>query len=137
MVREFSASTSFFNSSQYYKQELRIWGEKNNAGPFISTFVEIRWFSFVKMCMGIVNYEKGFAEMLKLFGEGKGPRIKESIGKIILSKSTFQNAHFLVQITKPISDTIAHFGKELDAFGPSLAELLFHSETLRYHFEGI
>lgn len=63
--------------------------------------------------MGVVNYEKYFAGMLKLSCEGKGPRIKEGISKIKVSKSTFQNAHFLVQIKKPISDTIANLFKNI------------------------
>lgn len=107
MVKEFTTMATFFTSSGYWKNKLKNWGS-SNEGSFISTFVEVRWYSFVKMCLSLKSFENGMREMVKRFQDGEGPLIPVKVINIVNSTRTFKMLNILSTIMKPIADSITY-----------------------------
>lgn len=41
----------YFHNSSHYKKVLLDWGNNNNVTRFLTKHIEIRWYSYVKMCL--------------------------------------------------------------------------------------
>lgn len=107
LVKKLTTVASFFSSSQYWRTELSKWGQENRAGPFVSSFVEVRWYSFIKMCMSVMAFQKGFEEMHTMYQGGVGTVIPSKVADLIADSSLFRDCEYIIQITKPLADAIA------------------------------
>lgn len=112
---------SFFTVSHFWSAQLKSWmKDEGNVHHFLQTFCETRWYSLIFVCLGILNFEKGFQKCLELSSVGGYPKLPPDIAKIICNRFHFAANSELVKIIKPVIDSIGR----LEGRDATLANIL-------------
>lgn len=107
-AKDISRLCNFFTNVEFWKVVLRDWGEKNGQTRFLTTYVNVRWYSFVAMCMRAKSFTEGFKHCSRISGTtaANGNQLPEDI-KNIISSGIFEHIGILCQLLKPFADSIA------------------------------
>lgn len=89
---------------------LRDWGTKNGQTEFLSSYLEVRWYSFVKMCTNVKAFKKGFIYCLTHTQNKKS--LPKKVIDTIKKPQLFENVKFLCTMLKPFTDAIAVLERE-------------------------
>lgn len=109
-AKEISILVTFFSKSHTWNQVLRDWGDKNGQTEFLSSYIEVRWYSFVKMCTSVKAFENGFRYCLTHKQNNKS--LPTKVAARIQKPQLFENVKFLCTMLKPFTDAIAVLERE-------------------------
>ncbi|KAI7939839.1 hypothetical protein MJO29_014575 [Puccinia striiformis f. sp. tritici] len=110
VVKKNKTLVNYFTNSGFWCEHLTTWQKENNVKHSLQTLCKTRWYSMVKVCLGVQSHEIGFKKCLELLRNKQvdTPLMTDAVVKVIEDRDHFTANRTLVQLLKPVVDAISH-----------------------------
>lgn len=130
-VKRNLALVNYFTANGFWNDTLGVWAAQNGVNRKLSTFCETRWYSMMRVCMSVQEFEDGFfhCKTLEENAAVETPTIPAD-KKAAINRDHFNDNQHLMNILRPVIDSIgmlepaaAHIGQVHEALISAYAKI--------------